>query len=442
MKIILILGAGRSSTVLIQDLIRHASTMDYKVWIADRDEEAAKSKCYDQNVCRPVACDIQSADSLDRLIRESRVVISLLPPQFHRLVAESCIRCQKSMLTASYVNGEIKDLHGDFERTGRLFLGEMGLDPGLDHMSSMKLFEEVYQLGGVIKSYESSTGGLVSPHSDDNPWHYKFSWNPRNVVTAGMGTAQYKRNGMITYVPYTRIFSDLKTYKIPGYGYFDSYPNRNSLPYAQLYGLEGLETIYRGTLRARGFCQSWDILVKIGYTEDKFIIKESEPISFRELTRRLLGQSDEQLDQAVLQLCEGDDAIFDNIKWLGLLGTQKINANNLSPADILEKLLLEKWVMKPEDKDMIIMLHEVKYYVGNKAFKRSSLLIQEGADGVNTAMSKLVGLPLSIAARMTLSGKLDLTGVHIPVHPSIYNPVMMELLQEYKVKFEETTEVL
>jgi saccharopine dehydrogenase-like NADP-dependent oxidoreductase len=436
MKKIVILGAGRSATVLIGDLRAHAHEEGYSLVVADADFSLAERKCGGHPLCSPLGLNAQDETAIAKAISGADIVISLLPPKMHYTVAKICIEQTCPMLTASYVDSQMFSLSESFNDRGIFMLGEMGLDPGIDHMSSMVLFSKIKGKGGRITAYRSSTGGLVAPESDDNPWHYKFSWNPRNVVTAGAGTAQYQLDGSIRYVPYLRIFETLKKDNVAGLGVLDSYPNRNSLPYAGYYGLEDLDTIYRGTYRMPGFCTAWQALIQIGYTTDQFYMEDLSKLTYAELTRRLLGTDRKGLDEKLASICSADYQVIRNLQWLGLLSEDPIRISAGTPADVLENLLLEKWAMQPGDKDMIVMQHEVDYALGDTSFKIISSLIEMGVDEVHTAMAKLVGLPMAIFARHYLKNDSSLRGVHIPVLPEIYLPVLKGL-ESYESRFSE-----
>jgi saccharopine dehydrogenase-like NADP-dependent oxidoreductase len=427
MKQILLFGAGRSATDLIDYLATSCIQNSWSLYVCDSDKQLAISKIKNYKNCEYLELDIHNEHSLNKSIADSDLVISLLPPSLHSIVANACLKYKKDLLTASYVDDYMKSLDIKAKEAGVLFLCEMGLDPGIDHMSSMQLFERIDSIGGRITSYLSSTGGLVSPISDDNPWHYKFSWNPKNVINAGKGTAQFLKDGQIHYTPYSRIFNTIIPYHIEYYGEYDSYPNRDSLKYINLYNLKDVSTIYRGTLRKSGFTKAWNALIQMGFTQDNFFIEQLGEISFEELSCRLLEVKSECLKSKMIEYCQNDIVAFDKIEWLGLLSKELIPLEKGTPADVLEYILLNKWSMQPNDKDLIIMLHDVTYILDNDTHNIVSLLTLEGQDAVHTAMSKCVGLPLAIYAEYLLHHGRPFSGVHIPVRKEIYQPVMTKL---------------
>jgi saccharopine dehydrogenase-like NADP-dependent oxidoreductase len=436
MKQIILFGAGRSATDVIDYLAKASIQNSWFLQVCDADKQLVLSKIKNYDNCSYLEVDIHDESSLGSSIANSDLIISLLPPALHSIVANACLQYKKDLLTASYVDEYMLSLDSKAKEAGVLFLCEMGLDPGIDHMSSMQIFDRIQNLGGKITSYLSSTGGLVSPNSDDNPWHYKFSWNPKNVINAGKGTALFLKDNQIHYTPYTRIFNTLIPYNIEYYGLYDSYPNRDSLKYIKLYNLNDVSTIYRGTLRKAGFAKAWNLLIQMGYTQDNFYIEQLDKISYEELSCRLLEVKRDDLRDKLIQFCNHDAETFLKLEWLGLLSKDTIPLKKGTPADVLEHILLEKWAMKPNDKDLIIMLHDIEYTIGINKHKIVSTLTLEGQNAVHTAMSKCVGLPLAIYAEYLLHNGRPFTGVHIPVKKEIYNPVMSRLA-ELGITFKE-----
>jgi len=324
-------------------------------------------------------------------------------------------------------------------------MNELGLDPGIDHMSAMQRIHHIKEQGGQITAFYSYTGGLVAPESDDNPWHYKFSWNPRNVVLAGQGTAQFLEAGKLKYIPYRRLFRQYSLVDIPGMGQWEVYANRDSLLYKEAYGLQDIQTLFRGTIRHRGFCDAWNALVRIGLTDATFPIVDSDKLTYHDLMEAFLGISQHtgSVKDRIAKLLETDPEgeVMQKLEWLGLFSKKRIQVKDGTPALILEALLLEKWALRQQDKDMVIMQHVFEYEIQGKKRKLTSTLIMKGNDGVDTAMSKLVGLPLGIFVKLLLLGKVSPTGVRIPTMPEVYEPVMAELA-EYGVQFiEEETDI-
>ena len=434
MKRILLFGSGRSSPVLIQYLSEWAEKGLFSFTVADSILDpglSSKISSYKQ-------VDIHNETERQALVKESDLVISLLPPSLHILVAKDCLLYSRHFISASYVSPEIQALDEEAKAKGLLFLMETGLDPGIDHLSAMKEIEEIKESGGQITSFKSYTGGLVAPESDNNPWNYKVTWNPRNVVLAGQGTVKYLENKQYKYIPYHRLFTMTETIRIEGHGNFEGYANRDSLKYISTYGLNDVSTFLRGTLRKPGFCDAWNLLVQLGITDDSYIIENSEQLSWHEFTLSFLrNRKDKKINHLLAGLIKkgpGAQEIH-KLKWLGLLNDKKIGIPKATPAQLLQKLLEEKLVMNPEDKDMIVMQHLFEYNLNGKLFKRSSSLVLKGENKTYTAMAKTVGLPLGIAARLILENKINLSGVQIPVVKEIYEP-MLEELKKYGIGFE------
>ncbi|MBX3242708.1 MAG: saccharopine dehydrogenase NADP-binding domain-containing protein [Chitinophagaceae bacterium] len=420
MKTILLFGAGKSATCLIDYLISHAPENDWQVVVADNNLELAKSKTGSSSRAFATAINITDDSSRKDLIRKSDIVISLMPPSLHSLVAQSCLQEGKDLLTASYADGSMQGLKEEVAKKGLLFLCEMGLDPGIDHMSAMEIIHGIHARGGEITSFFSHCGGLVAPESDDNPWHYKISWNPRNIVLAGKSGAAFRKNGIVETLPYNRLFNDNRKVSVPGYGEYAWYPNRDSIAYSELYGLENTATFIRTTLRHPVFCSGWKRIADLGLTDD-LVYFDSDNISYRGLTLRLTQKNaigeETPLQKKLLQ-------------FLGLYDTAIIGRGKQTAADILQSLLETRLMLHPADKDMIIMLHEFEYLLAGITKKISSCLVVKGENGTRTAMAKTVGLPLGIAAKLVLQKKICLTGLHIPVLPEIYSPVLAELKQQ------------
>jgi saccharopine dehydrogenase-like NADP-dependent oxidoreductase len=443
MKSLLIIGAGRSATILIDYILSHAKENGWFITVADADLELARTKVKGSPHAHATWLDASKENDRRDLIKRHDVVVSLLPPQMHLEVAQDCIQLGKHMVTASYVSKQIFRLGDDARQRALVFMNELGLDPGIDHMSAMQRIHEIEAKGGKITSFRSYTGGVVAPESDDNPWHYKFSWNPRNVVLAGQGTAQFLENGKLKYIPYRRLFRQHHTVMIPGMGLWEVYANRDSLLYKEAYGLENVKTLFRGTIRHLGFCSAWNALVKIGLTDATFPIVDSDKLTYYDLMDAFLGifKHEGTLKERYAQLLEVDveSDVIKKLEWLGLFSRRKITVANATPALILENLLLEKWALKPKDKDMVIMQHVFEYEIGKRKHKKTSTLVMKGEDSVRTAMSKLVGLPLGIFVKLLLQGKISTTGVAIPTMPEVYNPIMAEL-ETFGVQFIEEEE--
>jgi saccharopine dehydrogenase-like NADP-dependent oxidoreductase len=429
MKRILVIGAGRSSANLIKYLTEYAAVEDWMVRVGDMDVDFARQKI--GNCRRAEAFQLNASDH-DQRRKEIEVVdlvISMLPASMHMLVARDCLEMGKNVITPSYIPDEMWSLDEEAKSKGVLILNEMGVDPGIDHMSAMKIIHELIQEGAELDSFESFTGGLIAPESDNNPWNYKVTWNPRNVVLAGYGgTARYRWNNGLKYIPYHKLFERITPVEIEGYGLFDGYANRDSLKYTKLYGLGEIPTLYRGTLRRRGFCAAWNALVQLGLTDDSFQIENPEQFTWRALTASFISASeDKSLEDEIKRYLKLDSETMYKLNWLGIFDSVPLGISEGSPAVALQKLIETKWKLDDNDKDMIVMWHRFFYRISGTKFELQSSLITLGDDPVHTAMSKTVGLPIAIAARLILNGSIKLSGVHLPVIPEIYNPVLDEL---------------
>lgn len=443
MKHIAILGAGRSATALIDYALETARRHNWTVTVADSDISLAIQKINHHPNGRAIFLDATATTERQDLVRKSDLVISLLPPNLHILVAHDCVHLGRHLVNASYLSKELKDLDRVVREKGLTFMGEMGLDPGIDHMSAMQKIHEIREKGGALLAFRSFTGGLIAPESDDNPWHYKFTWNPRNVVLAGQGTAQYLEDGKVKYLPYGRLFKRFWNIDVDGLGKYEVYANRDSLPYRELYGLNDIPTLLRGTIRADGFCQAWDALAQLGLTDASYTLDHAAGWTYAEWLESYLPAGGEgTLQERVARLLgiAPDSEPIRKMEWLGLFGDDPLPVlKHPCPAFILEDLLLKKWKLKPSDKDMIIMQHQFEYELQGKRRNLVSTLVMKGEDENKTAMAKLVGLPLGIFSKLLLEGKAQAPGVHIPVMKEVYEPVLAELA-EYGVAFEDKEE--
>ncbi|HKR03281.1 MAG TPA: saccharopine dehydrogenase C-terminal domain-containing protein [Bacteroidia bacterium] len=432
MRSILVLGAGLSSSALIKYLLDHSQAENWNVTVADFSLETAKAKTKNHANARAIAFDIHNENQRAEEIKNADIVISLLPPGLHYLAAADCIRFKKNLITASYVSEQTKNLENDAAHAGILLLNEMGLDPGIDHMSAMQIIHRLKSENTELISFKSYTGGLVAPEFNDNPWGYKFTWNPRNVILAGQGTAKYIQDGKYRYIPYSRLFKQIEIVEVQGLGIFDGYANRDSLAYRHPYEIENIPTILRGTLRNHGFCEAWNVFVQLGLTDDSFIIENSSELTYSHFVEAFLpsANSGKTLKSKVAAFCglEENSEVIKKVEWTGIFEDVKINLDNATPARILQDLLQRKWVLKAGDKDMIVMQHEFEFLAAqDKRKKIISSLIVQGDDSEHTAMAKTVGLPMAIAARLILNEKIKLKGVKIPVMKEIYEPVLNEL---------------
>jgi saccharopine dehydrogenase-like NADP-dependent oxidoreductase len=424
-KNILLLGAGKSATCLVNYLLEQSNLSPWRLTIADSNLAAAKSKINGHP--NAVAIELSVQNDLQRAgaIASADIVISLLPPALHYLIALDCLQHQKNLLTASYVEDKILALQKEISSKKLLFLCEMGLDPGIDHMSAMRIIHRIQQQGGKIHSFYSHCGGLIAPLSDNNPWHYKISWNPRNVVLAGAVGAIYKQAGAIIKKPYQKLFEDCPTLHIEDLPTLAYYPNRDSISYMPIYGLEEADTFVRTTLRYPVFCESWAAIVKAGLTNHTHQLTKG--LSFNEWSKAILPHLTSS-NQTPLQ-------------YLGLFEPTLLPDTVNTSADVLQYLLETKLMMKATDQDMIVMQHQIGYTIASKKYVLKSSLIVEGENNHQTAMAKTVGLPLGIAAKLILENKIQETGLHIPILSNIYEPVL-NALEEQGIVFNEQLQEL
>jgi len=438
MKQILIIGAGRSSIFLIEYLLQKSIQFNWEITVGDVDIQLAQSKINNHSNGKAIAFDINNAKQREDEISKSDVVISMLPAFMHGDVAKDCVRLGKHMATASYVSETMQELDNEAKNKGIILLNEIGLDPGIDHASALKIIDELKANGCDIHTFKSFCGGLVAPESNDNPWGYKFSWNPRNVILAGQGTAQYLENGKMKFLPYNRIYTQTETIEVENYGKFDAYANRDSVGYKEIYGLQNIKTMLRGTLRMPGYCKAWNAFVKLGLTDDTWKIHESDQLTWAQLINAFLPEGNNSLEEKLKQFLgsEVDEVVMNKLKWLGIFEELPIKISNATPAQILQSLLEEKWKLNSGDKDMIVMQHYFGYTENKKEKAIVSSLVVKGESESHTAMAKTVGLPLAITVKNILTGKLNCKGVCIPSTPEIYNPLLNEL-KEFGIEFDE-----
>ena len=440
MKSILVLGAGRSSSSLIKRLLERAEDCNWRVVVGDIDLEVAKRKIGGHS--RGEAFKLSSSDNVerDKRIAESNLVLSLVPAFLHASVASVAIANGVPTITPSYVSDEMRELDKVAKEAGVLVLNEIGLDPGIDHMSAMKVIDEIKSDGGKLIGFESYCGGLVAPDSDDNPWHYKISWNPRNVVLAGQGgSATFMEDGVVKLEAPHRVFSKLRPVEVDGTLYM-GYPNRDSLSYLETYGIDGVETLIRGTLRGVGYCESWDILVRLGMVRDDVKLVWDEGVSWASWTKTFLpaSLSVQSARDGVKQFLGASDADLDRVEWLGLFddnyGPENVDG---TPAEILQALIEEKWLLRDADRDLIVMWHRFEFEKNGRRQVITAELSLEGKDQTYTGMSDTVGLPMAIAAEHILSGPgFGESGVKVPVTENFYNPIL-EKLEELNIVFIE-----
>ena len=431
MKNLLIIGAGRSATVLIHYLLEVCQRQGWRLTLGDLSRERAQEKLGSTPNGRAIQFDIHDKEQRQREITAADLVISMLPAHMHLPVAKMCVQLATPLLTASYVSDEIRALDEEARAQGILILMECGLDPGVDHMSAMRVIDEIRAQGHELTAFETFTGGLLAPECTlDNPWEYKFTWNPRNVVLAGQGTVKFIQAGRYKYFPYHRLFRRTEQIHIPGHGYFEGYANRDSLKYLDVYNLRGIRTLYRGTLRRPGFCRAWDVFVKLGATDDSYRMEGVADMTHRQFINSFLSYDPDnsvELKLAHYLKLDLDGEVMFKLRWLGLFEEELVGLEKGTPAQVLEHILHKKWDLDPQDRDMIVMWHKFDFLDEGRPRQVQSHMVVKGEDLVRTAMAKTVGLPLGIAARQVLEGHISSTGVQIPVKPDIYGPILQEL---------------
>lgn len=427
MKSIFIIGAGRSATSLINYLLKYTSENKINFTLGDFSLESAQEKIKGFPQARAISFDVLNDSQRNSEISKADIVISMLPAHMHVSVAHDCIRHKKHLITASYVSEEMQKLHGDAENNNILFLNECGLDPGIDHMSAMKIIDGLKEKNAGIISFHSYCGGLVAPKYDTNPWGYKFSWNPRNVVLAGQGTARYIENNELKFLPYHRLFAESRRIEVAEVGKFDAYANRDSISYRTPYGLENISGIIRGTLRMPGYCEAWNVFVQLGMTDDSYELPAQKNKTYNDLLSSFLPGNGNLENRLLDFIPRKNNVIFEKIKWLGFFNSIPLQEKQLSPAAHLQYLLESKWKLESGDCDRIVMQHEFIYQLDNNKYSLHSSLVTDGDDEINTAMAKTVGLPMAIACKLLLEDKIKLRGVHIPVKKQLYEPILAEL---------------
>ncbi len=441
MRNILIIGAGKSASYLVKYFLDKSSSENLEITIGDLEISKAKKWIGNHPNAKALKLDIFDKAARQAAVTNADIVISMLPARFHIEVAKDCLAFGKHMVTASYVSDEMKALDAEAKAKNLIFLNEIGLDPGVDHMSAMQIIDRITESGGKMILFESFTGGLMAPESDNNLWNYKFTWNPRNVVLAGQGgTAKFLQEGKFKYIPYHRLFRRTEFLEVEGYGRFEAYANRDSLKYQNAYGLETIKTLYRGTIRRVGFSRAWQIFVLLGMTDDSYTIADSENMSYRDFVNSFLPYS--PTDSVELKLryqlkIDQDDIVWEKLEELDLFSDmKKVTLKNATPAQILQKILLDSWSLSPKDKDMIVMYHKFGYELGGKKHQIDATMVCIGEDQTFTAMAKTVGLPVGIAALAILNRKIQTYGVQIPTKKELYEPILSEL-KDFGVIFNE-----
>ncbi len=446
MRNILIIGAGRSATSLIRYLLDKSEKEKLFITIGDISIQSAQKLIQNHPNAKGIELDVFNDVQRKEAVKNSDLVISMLPARYHIEVARDCIEFGKHMVTASYVSKEMQALNTEAVTKGLVFMNEIGLDPGIDHMSAMQVIDRIRAKGGKMLLFESFCGGLIAPESDDNLWNYKFTWNPRNVVLAGQGgAAEFVQEGRFKYIPYHRLFRRTEFINIEGYGKFEVYANRNSLQYQSIYGLDNILTLYRGTIRRVGYSKAWNMFVQLGMTDDTYTIPDSENLTYREFVNLFLAYSPTDTVELKLRYAlkiDQDDLMWEKLEELDIFNKKKtIGIKNATPAMALQKILEDKWTLAPEDKDMIVMYHKFGYELNGEKHQIDSHMTLIGEDQTHTAMAKTVGLPVAIAAIKILNGEITTPGVQLPIAKEVYEPILKELeergiiFREEKVKY-------
>jgi saccharopine dehydrogenase-like NADP-dependent oxidoreductase len=441
MRNILVAGAGKSSIYLIQYLLSHASRNKWNIIVADGNEEAIKEKIGNHPHAFAAVLDITDDAHRRKLVQSADLVVSLMPPQLHIHLAKDCLQYKKNLITSSYISDEMREMDVAVKAAGLMFMCEMGLDPGIDHMTASQIVHSVERLAGTLTSFKSYCGGLIAPESDDNPWHYKFSWNPKNIITAGADGASYLKNKKSVTVPYEKMFDNNKTITVNGLGEIAYYPNRDSLRYVDIYRVPEASSFLRATLRHPDFCKGWQALIELGLTDMKDMVDTSS-MTYAGWVNQKNGFNAPDADVVKAMVSQKLSVLPGSVTmkmltWLGLFSNQQIISRNLSSGEILLNILLEKWAMKPADKDMVVMQHKVEYLFRKQPINLTSTMVIKGEDRDFSAMAKTVGLPMGILARMVMNNKLKLpTGVLIPNMPTLYKPILKEL-EHHGITFRE-----
>lgn len=441
MRHILIIGAGRSASSLIQYLLNKSEEEKLHLTIGDLSLELAEKKIDNHPNATALAFDIFNENQRQTEIQKADIVISMLPAHLHFEVAKDCIRYKKHMVTASYISEAMQSLDADARANNLVFMNEIGLDPGIDHMSAMKVIDEIRGQGGKMLLFESFCGGLVAPESDNNLWNYKFTWAPRNVVLAGQGgAAKFIQEGTYKYIPYHKLFRRTEFLEVEGYGKFEGYANRDSLKYREIYGLNDILTLYRGTIRRVGYSRAWNMFVQLGMTDDTYLIDNSETISYRDFINLFLPYHPTDSIELKTRLSLGieqDDIMWEKLVELDIFNENKIvGLKNATPAQILEKILNDSWTLEKDDKDMIVMYHKFGYELNGMQKQIDSKMVCIGEDQTYTAMAKTVGLPVAMATLQILNGNIKTPGVQLPLNKEVYLPILKEL-EEFGVRFHE-----
>ncbi|WP_297798470.1 saccharopine dehydrogenase C-terminal domain-containing protein [uncultured Eudoraea sp.] len=410
MKNVLICGAGMSATDLISYMLKHAEEYNWFITVVYFD-------CYDDTI-------------MERYIKDADIVISLLPPGMHAAAAKIALQYNAHVVTASYASQEMIDMHEEAREKGLTFLNELGADPGIDHMNGMRSIDKIRKKGGELLAFESYCGSLVAPESNDNPWGYKFTWSPMNVILAGSAGASYYKNGALRCRPYHKLFTNPKIIGVPGFEEFEAYENRDSVVYRKKYKLDNIPTLIRATLRYPGFCEGWNLFIQLGLTADNYQIEGSENMTYRQWVAAYLpDDGDASLENKLADTLhlERGGKLHEQLLWTELLSERPIKRVNGTPAEILLDLLLDKLKFNQDDTDMLVFYERIEYKVEGQLYEHLSYLATKGLDHWHTAISRTVGLPAAIGAKLILNGEIKSRGVLFPWTAEVYDPVLNEL---------------
>lgn len=438
MQNVLIAGAGKSASVLIEYMLEH-SKKNWMVTLMDANEQVVLEKLNNHPNGIPAAIDVLDTTARQTLVNKADIVISILPPNLHYLLAQDCLEFNKHLITSSYVSEEIKTLHEAAKAKQLLFMCEMGLDPGIDHMSTAAIIDGILKIAGEVTSFKSFCGGLMDPDQSINPWQYKITWNPKNIVNAAKQGATWKENGKTLSLNHSEVFDFYKTLKIDNQGTYAYYPNRDSLQYIDHYDLHEAKTFMRATIRPAIFMKAWKYIVAADLTNenDNF---DCSKVTFADWVSKKTGLPKENLLKSFQEKFNIDNKTYQPITWLGIFDDNNIPLKGKqSSAAILQAVIEDKWRLLPEDKDMIIMQHQIDYVRRGNTFKLKSTMVVKGDNHIQSAMAKTVGLPMAILAHKILLGKINtnkINGVQIPIMSEVYNPILKEL-EKYGIGFTE-----
>ena len=432
MKNVLICGAGMSATDLISYMLKHAEEYNWDVTVGDILVETAKMKIAGHPRGKAVYFDCYDDTIMERYIKDADILISLLPPGMHAAAAKIALKYNAHVVTASYASQEMIDMHEEAKKKGLTFLNELGADPGIDHMNGMRSIDKIRKKGGELLAFTSYCGSLVTPESNDNPWGYKFTWSPMNVITAGSAGACYYKKGNFRCSPYNRLFTNPKVIGIPGFREFEAYENRDSVVYRKKYNLDDIPTFIRATLRYPGFCEGWNIFIQLGLTANNYHIEGSENMTYRQWVASYLpDDNDASLENTLADILhiERGGELHEKLLWTELLSDRPIRLVNGTPAEILLDLLMDKLKFKHGDTDMLVFYERIEYKLEGELFEHLSYLVTRGLDYRHTAISRTVGLPAAIGAKLILNGEIKSHGLLYPWTKEVYDPVLDELTE-------------